>query len=246
MQKLFMVSTILFLSGCAFNANKEPIPPIPHMPTDAWLSENLPKYKEQAEAKPTEKNVSDYDYLLQLQKERAARSYRANHMTRSLTLAWGNEGRGGAAMRQPAYIHVLGVSDPYQLEGGKKFSEADAIAIAEFLKEQNEAPSNDKAENKAQAGYSFYELSRWERFCDGGKGMDEKDWEFVTKENTVPRNIIPDCNPPSYDYKSYLNAWNRYCSISKDLSQNDKDIVGNSIRPQSNNNCKALLVSKRK
>ena len=27
--------------------------------------------------------------------------------------------------------------------------------------------------------YSFYELSRWQRFCDNGKNMDRLDWKFV-------------------------------------------------------------------
>ncbi len=46
--------------------------------------------------------------------------------------------------------------------------------------------------------YSYYELGRWERFCDGGRNMDSLDWRFVkTSGRKFPRQLRATCNPPS-------------------------------------------------
>ena len=46
--------------------------------------------------------------------------------------------------------------------------------------------------------YSFYELSRWQRFCDNGKNMDRLDWKFVKSYNNVfPKDMLDTCELPS-------------------------------------------------
>ena len=48
--------------------------------------------------------------------------------------------------------------------------------------------------------YSFYELSRWQRFCDNGKNMDRLDWKFVKSYNNVfPKDMLDTCELPSME-----------------------------------------------
>lgn len=48
--------------------------------------------------------------------------------------------------------------------------------------------------------YSFYELSRWQRFCDNGKNMDRLDWKFVKSYNNVfPKDMLDSCELPSVE-----------------------------------------------
>ncbi|MGN0901717.1 MAG: hypothetical protein ACI4M9_00400 [Succinivibrio sp.] len=67
-------------------------------------------------------------------------------------------------------------------------------------KEENEA--KQKILRNFQIGsiqdYSYYELSRWQRFCDHGKDMNVHDWRFVKKKNHLfPRELLDKCIPPS-------------------------------------------------
>lgn len=48
--------------------------------------------------------------------------------------------------------------------------------------------------------YSFYELSRWQRFCNNGKNMDRLDWKFVKSYNNVfPKYLLDTCELPSVE-----------------------------------------------
>ena len=48
--------------------------------------------------------------------------------------------------------------------------------------------------------YSFYEFSRWQRFCDNGKNMDRLDWKFVKSYNNVfPKDMLDTCELPSME-----------------------------------------------
>ena len=48
--------------------------------------------------------------------------------------------------------------------------------------------------------YSFYELSRWQRFCDNGKNMDRLDWKFVKSYNNVfPKDMLDTCELASME-----------------------------------------------
>lgn len=185
-------------------------------------------------------------------------------VTRDLTLSWDNMGRGGAAVRQPAYIHVLGEGNLY--DSGSKASIpktdaanpytpsniAEAVDAIDSAKKQkpivnvtvkDSSTSDDSGEPKGKEGYSLYEFSRWERFCDGGKGMNEADWRFVTRhggEANVPDILQGSCAAPEHDYKAYLAAWTGFCT-GTEISSFQRDIVRESVRPKSRvNPCAAL------
>lgn len=154
-----------------------------------------------------------------------------DRVNRQLDVTWNDLGRGGAAVRQPAYIHTLNGQSHTQTSTGTKPAETD------FAKTLG-------AYHTIEAGkaYSHYELSRWERFCQNGKGMDERDWKFVDKEgtNAVPRSLLNACTPPTYAYQDYLQAWTQYCTSSP-LTASQRAIVGDSSRPYSVvNPCQAL------
>lgn len=172
-------------------------------------------------------------------------------ISRDLTLSWDNMGRGGAAVRQPAYIHVLGEGNLKQSGSKASIPKTDVANpyIPENLAEavndiDNAQKKNAGVDNsKGKEGYSLYELSRWDRFCDGGKGMDEADWRFVTRHGgkaNVPSILQDSCSAPAHDYKAYLAAWTGFCT-GAGISSSQRDIVRESVRPKTRvNPCAAL------
>nr|BET98791.1 hypothetical protein TCT1_37120 [Xenorhabdus sp. TCT-1] len=165
-------------------------------------------------------------------------------VSRELSMAWDNMGLGGAALRQPGYIHVLGDGNVSATMNKVKDDSAGSDKTPAGIKQHgdvNEAINTFKSMNKGK-GYSLYELSRWERYCDGGKGMDEHDWRFVEAEGTtnIPKDVVTGCIPPTHTYQDYLNAWTHFCT-SQAVTDADRRIVRESVRPYSVvNPCKAL------
>ncbi|MDF8735127.1 hypothetical protein OU524_12610 [Escherichia coli] len=127
-----------------------------------------------------------------------------------LSMSWGNMGRGGAALRQPGYIHVLGDGNIGVTMNTVQYDSASSNKTPAGFKQNggvDEAINTFKSMNKGKS-YSLYELSRWERYCNGGKGMDEHDWRFVVAEGTtnIPKDVITGCIPPTHTYQEYLDA----------------------------------------
>ena len=86
-------------------------------------------------------------------------------VSRELSMAWDNMGRGGAALRQPGYIHVLGDGNVSATMNKVKDDSAGSDKTPAGIKQHgdvNEAINTFKSMNKGK-GYSLYELSRWER-----------------------------------------------------------------------------------
>lgn len=172
-----------------------------------------------------------------------------DRVTRDLTMTWGNIGRGGAAIRQPAYIHVLGEGNLVQSKEDALFSDsappADAAVVITALNSIIDSGDGITSSNSGeQGGFSMYELSRWERFCDNGKAMDEPDWRFVTKHggaSGVPSIYQASCAVPKHTAIDYMSAWVGFCSGSN-ITPEQRAIVRNSSRPITQANpCLALL-----
>ena len=111
----------LALSGCmGLQARLHPLPEIPDEPSREWVEMNLPEVKRIAEQYTTEENQAALNRLEMYAAYYKELTLRASRVDRSLSLAWINTGRAGAAMRQPAYVHSLG--------GGEELVEEDDSA----------------------------------------------------------------------------------------------------------------------
>ena len=159
--------------------------------------------------------------------------------SRDSTLAWDNIGRAGAAIHHPDYVHVLGGDGLATFQDSKRETKPSIKSTFDSLS------SMRNGKGKVGAGYSMYELSRWERYCDSGKGMNEHDWRFVKKEgyDNAPLDALGgSCVRPAHIFEGYMGAWVRFCTSSPFLNANDRRIVGESTRPYSKvNPCQALL-----
>ncbi|EGK3607942.1 hypothetical protein IOT31_003130 [Escherichia coli] len=173
-----------------------------------------------------------------------AKNDKLARVSMELSMSWGNMGRGGAALRQPGYIHVLGDGNIGVTMNTVQYDSASSNKTPAGFKQNggvDEAINTFKSMNKGKS-YSLYELSRWERYCNGGKGMDEHDWRFVVAEGTtnIPKDVITGCIPPTHTYQEYLDAWTYFCT-SQTVTDADRRIVRESVRPYSVvNPCKAL------
>lgn len=193
-----LVLSVAGLAGCAsptgapeieqYKAQFEKDPP-----TTEWLQTQTQAMRERAWAEPTKKNVEVFAFFSdELNKRQASETRQSNWQAqthRILTNDWGNDGRGGAALRKPAYIHVLaGEATVFTTLHHPPASMPSTQALV--------ASSLDKLQRGA---YSVYELSRWERYCNHGKGMDKRDWAFVIQQglNNVPTSLVGNCNPPA-------------------------------------------------
>ena len=242
----------LALSGCmGLQARLHPLPEIPDEPSREWVEMNLPEFKRIAEQYPTEENQAALNRLEMYAAYYKELTLRASRVDRSLSLAWINTGRAGAAMRQPAYVHSLGGDFNTETRNGAALDprrgivydptrvRTPAVPMVPLVHPQTFAARPDRAR-----GYSIYETSRWVRYCDNGKGMDEADWQFVTDEGQqlgIPDYLTGRCRAPTYDYNSYLAAWRGFCSRS-DLSAPTRAIVKSSVRPKSIGGCAALNI----
>ncbi|CAM5562425.1 hypothetical protein [Eoetvoesiella caeni] len=190
----------LALVGCAsqtpsLTAYKERFTKEP--PSTQWLRDHVPEFKDKAWIEPSKDNVAVYDFMAQELASREKKELKEREWVaqthRDLTQDWGNSGRGGAAFRQPAYIHVLGNGNA-TLKGSKIEPVGRLFDSSELI-----ASSLAKLDDiKKGQGYSVYELSRWERYCNKGKGMDKKDWAFIRQVGVqnVPASLVGQCSPP--------------------------------------------------
>lgn len=169
-------------------------------PSTEWLEKETQTLREKAWSEPTQHNIEIFAFVKSEFDKRQEQEQREGNWDaqthRMLTVDWGNEGRGGAAFRQPAYIHVLA-------DGAPTFTDLHH-PIPLRGTESMISSSLDKLPRLKGGSYSMYELSRWERYCNGGKGMDKRDWAFVRKEGiaNVPTALIGKCNPPTTTHYS--------------------------------------------
>lgn len=230
LKPILAVSLAVALSACA-TSGPEPLPTIPTYPSAEWLEDNNPLYQEVATLYPSKQNIVAAKKVQALLDQRQRELSKLHQVDRELTLSWGNRGRAGAAMLQPAYIHVLGEShnDHYDLNN-QAFTPSRGFSSDSH---GQGAGASDPTRHWQTAGASMYEMQRWGRFCDDGTSMDESDWQFVTKagaHDNIPDVLLMDCNPPAHDYDDYLAAWSRFCD-QDGLSTTQKDIVRHSSRP---------------
>lgn len=144
---------------------------------------------------------------------------------RDETLTWYETERGGAAYNEEAYRHVLAQRNSELL------TDHSPEPAETFALNSDPASAAKVVDHAMFRSYSIYELSRWERFCGAGK-MDEKDWDFVSKEGreNVPPNLLENCMPPSYTRQEYIDAWKASCH-GQTLTSAQRVIQSKTVRP---------------
>lgn len=140
--------------------------------------------------------------------------------TRDLTLEYLVNKRFGAAINQGGYKHVLAQNDLNEdsplLSPRVKYDRTLRSEKVHFeTLDLNEDPLKKLKTHKIGEhanpyypilddfgvgevkDYSVYNLSRWERFCNYGLGMDKRDWDFVKKhQKEFPQELRENCAPP--------------------------------------------------
>lgn len=113
--------------------------------------------------------------------------------------------RRGAGIEQGARKHFLSVSkDKSKLLNSnvkydRKHTPHDSLNSNNFIDNGN---NGNFLYHNFKIGsikdYSYYELSRWQRFCNKSKNMDHRDWRFVNDRSHVfPEELVETCQIPS-------------------------------------------------
>lgn len=228
--KKILLATCIFAVGCSTSELGQLPVDVPAVPTNEWLKNHYPTYKAYADAnKLSHEELVVYDRLTKLVKYREKEAIysieKSSRVNKELTMVYGNQGRTGPAIKQPGFIHVL-ANKPEQMpdKGNNYLLNGDVITNT-----LNAMPDTDSR----MISYTHYELSRWERYCSNGKGMDEKDWLFVKKANYVwPKETLSTCNAPDYKYEFYVQAWTSFCTSSS-YGETEKRVVRHSVKPTS-------------
>lgn len=197
-----LAALALVLAGCAGNASSSAQISVYEKqfalmpPTTEWLEQEEARLTKLVNTTPTEQDKAALAFIEKTLQDRRYHDFRSDEKlqltSRVLTLNWGNTGRGGAALRQPAYVHTLAAPREKTDFAPKLSYTLGAGPVQTF-------PVGDTGTTNSGQGYSHYELSRWERFCNNGKGMDKRDWAFVRSEgiHNVPQSLLGRCNPPA-------------------------------------------------
>lgn len=132
---------------------------------------------------------------------------KTDRISRELTLSFYADERRSAAIEEGGFKHTLSNRNeqfnPEQYPSNVRYD----------LKRRNSynasaAQNNDVHEIFKTASikdYSYYELGRWQRLCDGtnGRNMDRLDWRFVKRnKNRFPIELLDNCKLPSTDILS--------------------------------------------
>lgn len=219
----------LLLTACAapFGKQAELISEDSVLPIEE-IDRMVIEFRKKATDNPSVENLANFNRILTvrtrnqqlLAEEAKAKAaipefgFKHQQVSRDYTLDWDNYGRGGAAMRQPAFVHTLsgnnnvgqvselnapftdGVSTKGNIAG---YPALVSGAVAKGIGIATNGGGIGPGKDTGDVSYSIYEMSRWERYCNNGKGMDKRDWAFVKKQglNNVPYHLRSTCVPPA-------------------------------------------------
>lgn len=157
-------------------------------------------------SKPNSTLHNSLDYEKALDKypvyKKSLAKEKANRIGRELTLSYYADERRSAAIEEGGYKHTLGNNNPnfnaevytanvrYDLKHRNSFL---TPVIKNRVKDSFGTTSHTK-------DFSYYELGRWQRLCDGtnGRSMDKLDWRFVKRNQTrFPIELMDSCMLPT-------------------------------------------------
>lgn len=127
--------------------------------------------------------------------------------TRDLVVDVDVDARRGAAIEEGAAKHYLskdeiGENSPLLLSN-VKYDRRNPLSYENMVNAGNTGNGNTTSPDALKliqdnfnigsiSDYSYYELSRWQRFCNHGKNMDRLDWRFI--KNKTPRRAKLMCS----------------------------------------------------
>lgn len=129
-------------------------------------------------------------------------------------VSWGPMERGGAAERASDYIHVLHQGKSYVIQNSPVFESAHRPEFTTAATENRRQPTNIATliENIVSAIETAPHLDSsatrsdndnlrnvWTRYCQGGEGLTENDWDFLNKAGApenIPKDLAATCVPP--------------------------------------------------
>lgn len=164
-----------------------------------------------------------------------------DRVTRDLTMSYYNDERRSAAVEEGGFKHTLGNNNP--LFNGENLPQTVRYDLSKRYKDFNEPAGGYKQipvtavfrPGKSSSDYSYYELGRWQRLCDGsnGRNMDRLDWRFVRKnKNAFPADLINSCVMPSGEVLTshgiFIPSEYKYKTITKTV---EKDELPSSVYP---------------
>ena len=132
---------------------------------------------------------------------------KADRITRELTMSYYDDERRSAAIEEGGFKHTLGMNNP--VYNSDEYPQNVKFDLSKRYSGQNADNGNGYKNvpvtavfkpNKQSSDYSYYELGRWQRLCDGtnGKNMDRLDWRFVRKhQDEFPVDLLDTCRLPS-------------------------------------------------
>ncbi|WP_295352101.1 hypothetical protein [uncultured Succinivibrio sp.] len=164
---------------------------------------------------------------------------KADRISRELTMSYYTDERRSAAIEEGGFKHTLGMNNP--LYKGDEFPQNVRYDLSKRYNGQSDANGYKKVPvtavfnpNKNSKDYSYYELGRWQRLCDGsnGKNMDRLDWRFVKRnKDAFPMDLLDTCVMPSSEVLSRhgISTPVEYRNSNSKTSQ--KDVLPNSVYP---------------
>lgn len=125
--------------------------------------------------------------------------------TRDAVIQPDSDIRRGAAIEEGSRKHYL-AKDSFDtsplIKNNMKYDRRNNASYANMINASNSNKDTSFISDNFKLGklsdYSYYNLSRWQRFCNKGKGMDRLDWKFVKNPNNLfPAELLEKCNAPS-------------------------------------------------
>lgn len=209
------VCSAVFITGCSTSAENE------ECCTSAKIEKTL------------QKNPAVYKQLSREKNDR---------ISRELTMSYYDDERRSAAIEEGGFKHTLGINNPLyksdeypqnvRYDLSKRYNGQNGLNGADGYK--NVPVTAVFKPNKQSSDYSYYELGRWQRLCDGtnGKNMDRLDWRFVKRnKDAFPMDLLDTCVMPSSEVLSRhgISTPADYRNSNSKTSQ--KDVLPNSVYP---------------
>lgn len=155
------------------------------------------------------------------------------------TTTYGNNGLGGAVVRMPGVIHVLGDSRPSAdafvserdqnrekllqvadlLSGHENVSEIDGSTLDKAMAVIAEIDSSDPTQR-----LSHYDMALWNKFCAGGNDLTQDDWGQMLSVSLdqMPASLAGNCTMPPLELDESIIS--RYCA-DEALTNKERFIV---------------------